>query len=74
MNNVYKMKRLKFYLNMWQDGETVKGLRTPPLHVINELYDIYAGIQKTTICFDVFYILKVCGIKVKKSGIGWEIL
>ena len=65
------MEILRQYLNKWINGEHVRGINVT-LYDINELIDIYNGVEHETINSNVVSILNKCGIKTKKHGIGWR--
>ena len=51
------MKKLKEWLDIWFEGQKVKGVKTPTPAVIYELFDIAHGKQRETISQYVVSIL-----------------
>ena len=68
-----KNKKLKNLLDAWTEGIKIRGIKTPPLETMQELFNIYYGNQKETINSSVIEILNKCGITVEPNGIGWII-
>ena len=66
-------KKLKNLLDAWTEGIKIRGIKTPPLETMQELFNIYYGNQKETINSSVIEILNKCRITVKPNGIGWII-
>lgn len=66
-------EKLKKLLDAWADGIKIRGIKTPPLETVQELFDIYYGNEKQTINSSVIEILNKCGITVEPNGIGWVV-
>lgn len=67
------MQKLVKVLKKWTKGKAVKGLRTPSLETIDELFRILNGLQTATINLDVTFVLKYCEIPYRVEGFYWVI-
>jgi hypothetical protein len=62
------MEKLVKVLKRWTSGKKVKGLMTPSIEIIDELFDILNGFRTVTIYREVTFVLKYCGIPYREVG------
>lgn len=71
------MKKLRKYLDLWEEGKTVRGL-TVTLTDIRDLQMAYTAITENKDFYflsdNVKKVLDKCGIVTAAHGIGWVII
>lgn len=70
------MKKLRKYLDAWEDGKSVRGLSVT-LEDIRDLQDAYDAIREnkvfTFLSGNVKKVLDKCGIATVEHDVGWMI-
>lgn len=70
------MKKLRKYLDMWEAGQTVRGLSVS-LADIRDLQDAYNALIKNKAFYflsaQVKKVLETCGIATIEHDVGWAI-